>query len=327
MSAEASQLLESLRPDQKGAVMDLVAEAEVDVSRWSVKQDGKLVANPRANPHYCYEWAFGGDKEPTVLCVWHSDLKIANADIVFEDNLRDLGIRLERLGQEPNSPSDVKSRAKSQAPRAFQFDLQLQRAFRKSKPVRIILLKGEEKPTQDLGLDTSKVQFRQLDAVPWYVHSYSDEGAFRLVRGKPVAVAEVDVIETDAPATKYDDQFSNADPVTRQESISAAFFRSPEVRQAVLNRAQGICECCGLPGFTTKNGAIYLETHHVVPLSENGPDMEWNVVAICPNDHRRAHFSESWEQLRDDLIEKLAIHHPGVEPALRAIVSSIAPSH
>lgn len=307
--------------------MDLVAEAEVDVSKWSVKQDGKPVANPRANPHYCYEWAFGGDKEPTVLCVWHSDLAISDTDVIFENNLRDLGIKLERLGQEPFSPSDVKSRAKSQAPRAFQFDLQLQRAFRKSKPVRIILLKGEEKPTQDLGLDTSKVQFRQLDAIPWYVHSYSDVGAFRLVRGKPVALLEVTKIGPEFPAIKYDDQFSNSDPVTRQESVSAAFVRSAEVRQAVLNRAKGICECCGLSGFTTKSGAIYLETHHVVPLSENGPDTEWNVVAVCPNDHRRAHFSENWKQLQDVMIAKLAMHHPGVEPILRTIVTNAPPPH
>ena len=307
--------------------MDLVAEAEVNVSKWSVTQDGKPVANPRANPRYCYEWAFGGDNEPTVLCVWHSDLKITDADIVLEDNLRDLGIKLERLGQEPFSPSDVKSRAKSQAPRAFRFDLQLQGAFRKSKPVRIILLKGEEKPTQDLGRDTSKVHFRQLDAVPWYVHSYSDEGAFRLVRGKPVTVTEVAVLKLEAPSTKYDDQFSNSDSVTKQESISALFVRSPLVRQAVLNRAQGICECCGQPGFITKSGAIYLETHHVVPLSEDGPDKEWNVVAICPNDHRRAHFSENCEQLRDQMIAKLAIHHPGVDSALRRIVSGVPPTH
>ncbi len=324
MNAELTQLLESLRPSKKGAVMDLVAEAEVDVSKWSVKQDGKPVTNPRANPHYCYEWAFGGGQEPTVLCVWHSDLTLSDSDIVFEDNLRDLGMRLERIGQEPFSPSEVRSRAKSQAPRAFQFDLQLQRAFRKAKPVRIILLKGEEKSTQELGLDTSKVQFRLLDSEPWYVHSYSGEGAFRLVRGKPVAAAEAVIVEPEPPTAKFDDQFSNADPVARQESISTAFVRSPEVRQAVLNRAQGICECCGQPGFTTKTGAIYLETHHVVPLSENGPDKEWNVVAICPNDHRRAHYSESWVQLRDELIGKLAGHHPGVEAALRAMVSSIA---
>jgi 5-methylcytosine-specific restriction protein A len=54
------------------------------------------------------------------------------------------------------------------------------------------------------------------------------------------------------------------------------------------------------------SGAIYLETHHVVPLSENGADHERNVVAICPNDHREAHHGERREAIRTDLLVMLA---------------------
>jgi 5-methylcytosine-specific restriction protein A len=31
----------------------------------------------------------------------------------------------------------------------------------------------------------------------------------------------------------------------------------------------------------------YLETHHVISLSEQGPGKVTNVIALCPNDHRR----------------------------------------
>lgn len=44
MDTDAKQLVESLRPSRHGAVMDLVAEAGVDVSKWSVNKDGKPVA-------------------------------------------------------------------------------------------------------------------------------------------------------------------------------------------------------------------------------------------------------------------------------------------
>ena len=49
-------------------------------------------------------------------------------------------------------------------------------------------------------------------------------------------------------------------------------------------------------------GALYLETHHIVPLSEGGPDHLSNVVAVCPNDHRRAHFGRD----RDEIARRLA---------------------
>jgi 5-methylcytosine-specific restriction protein A len=48
-----------------------------------------------------------------------------------------------------------------------------------------------------------------------------------------------------------------------------------------------------------------LETHHVVPLSENGPDHPANVVAICPKDHRRAHYAVDREEIAIRLTARL----------------------
>jgi hypothetical protein len=89
----------------------------------------------------------------------------------------------------------------------------------------------------------------------------------------------------------------------------------------VLQRADGVCELCGTPGFKTAGGAIYLETHHVVALSDGGPDEHWNVVALCANDHRRAHFSHGREAIQEALIGKLAALHPAAQTALRALVT------
>jgi 5-methylcytosine-specific restriction protein A len=73
------------------------------------------------------------------------------------------------------------------------------------------------------------------------------------------------------------------------------------VRFKVLARAKGYCELCGQPGFLTAAGAAYLETHHIVPLSEDGPDTVYNVSALCPNDHRRAHHGQERGSIRDHL--------------------------
>ncbi|MCQ9156197.1 HNH endonuclease [Acidomonas methanolica] len=66
----------------------------------------------------------------------------------------------------------------------------------------------------------------------------------------------------------------------------------------MLKRAHGRCEHCDQPGFRRGDGAVYLETHHIVPLHEGGPDRVDNVIALCPNDHREAHYGEAAAALR-----------------------------
>jgi 5-methylcytosine-specific restriction enzyme A len=83
--ATTQETLDALVPAQQNAIMDLVAATGVDVSLWAVKADGTAVQYPRANPKYCYQWAFGGGTEPTVLCIWHSALAVADSEIVYSD--------------------------------------------------------------------------------------------------------------------------------------------------------------------------------------------------------------------------------------------------
>lgn len=68
-------------------------------------------------------------------------------------------------------------------------------------------------------------------------------------------------------------------------------------------RARGVCELCGTEGFRTAAGQVYLETHHVAPLSEGGLDQVSNVVALCPNDHRRAHHGSDRSDIRSRLTD------------------------
>jgi predicted HNH restriction endonuclease len=87
--------------------------------------------------------------------------------------------------------------------------------------------------------------------------------------------------------------------------------RSAVVRQLVMARSKGCCEWCGLPGFKKHDGQIYLESHHVVPLYQDGDDSIENVIALCPNDHRMAHYGEN----RDDLAIEMLLR---VEEILKA---------
>ena len=98
--------------------------------------------------------------------------------------------------------------------------------------------------------------------------------------------------------------FGNDDPEYRKR-MAGSFVRDAKVRELVLKRANGFCEECDQPGFLTKSGQPYLETHHIIALSEQGPDRPHNVIALCATDHRRAHFAENWRELQDKFLAKL----------------------
>ena len=55
------------------------------------------------------------------------------------------------------------------------------------------------------------------------------------------------------------------------------------------------------------DGGVYLETHHVIPLSEGGSDTQRNVAALCANHHREAHHGARAPEIRDFLLKKLAM--------------------
>ena len=96
-----------------------------------------------------------------------------------------------------------------------------------------------------------------------------------------------------------------ADSPDRRFSEVWTYSRDPRVRNAVLKRAQGRCEYCGELGFLKPNGSRYLESHHVIALADDGEDRLTNVIALCPNHHREAHFGERNKEIEAQMIVKL----------------------
>ncbi len=81
--------------------------------------------------------------------------------------------------------------------------------------------------------------------------------------------------------------------------------RDPNVSAYVKRRAAGHCELCTEPApFKNKQGEPYLESHHIVWLSNGGEDSIANAVALCPNCHRKMHILNSNSDL-DTLMDKI----------------------
>jgi 5-methylcytosine-specific restriction protein A len=324
MATDNIEVLAALKPTQRLSVMDLVEQAGIDVAPWHTTAEGRPVRNPRANPSFCYDWAFGSEKEGFLVCIWHGSLKPLDLPsgqaIVYNENFRDLALGLDRKAIDRTQPNEERNRARSQAHRARAFDRALQLSFRRAMPVRVIVIEGDQNERAELGKASSKVDARKLDVENWFMHEYdNDTGNVLLVRGLALASVELPdtVGDTETPletsdkaspeldSPKYVDQFSAPTPPTMREATVLLRERSAAVREAVLIRAGGLCELCNEPGFVTAAGSVYLETHHVVPLAENGPDHPSNVVAICPKDHRRAHYAADRSDIAIRLTEIL----------------------
>jgi 5-methylcytosine-specific restriction protein A len=77
------------------------------------------------------------------------------------------------------------------------------------------------------------------------------------------------------------------------------------VRRYVIRRAQGKCELCGKLGFIMPDGRRYLETHHILSLATNGADSVDNVIGLCADHHREAHYGIGADSLNDRMLDIL----------------------
>jgi 5-methylcytosine-specific restriction protein A len=102
----------------------------------------------------------------------------------------------------------------------------------------------------------------------------------------------------------------NSSPKLSVSQVSV-YERSPAVKAWVLKHAGPYCEGChAVAPFEVQPGVPYLEVHHVEPLAAGGPDTVENAVALCPNCHRRCHFSH----MRSEFIRELYYKIPRLLP-------------
>jgi 5-methylcytosine-specific restriction protein A len=273
--------LADLYPTGRPTVMALLGNAGHDTSDWK-NFNG---ASPASNPRYCYEWAFEQLERPPVVNLPHEEMLELEGHIVFKLNLRALS---SGYGARPPRSTRMNKLARV-----------LARAHAEKLAVRVIAFAGELGDRDEPEGDATRVTARRLDPLPWTVTKYDVEtGDCVLTRG--------------ALARAYVDQFAVTggplEPPERRESQASAFIRNPAVRQRVLERAAGHCQLCGKRGFAMRDGAVYLETHHVLPLSEGGRDIDSNVVALCANHHREAHHGAEAIAMRAALEVLAAVH-------------------
>jgi hypothetical protein len=84
--------------------------------------------------------------------------------------------------------------------------------------------------------------------------------------------------------------------------------RERGIKLYALKRAEGACEFCKSNApFRNEKGNPYLECHHITELANEGADHINQVLAICPNCHRRAHHAIDRAKVRSQMKRRVAI--------------------
>ncbi|MDU9050974.1 MAG: HNH endonuclease signature motif containing protein [Candidatus Electrothrix sp. Rat3] len=75
------------------------------------------------------------------------------------------------------------------------------------------------------------------------------------------------------------------------QATTSVYLRNPYLVELTKRQAGGKCQDCNKPApfVSKKTGEPYLEVHHIIPLAEDGPDSRENLLALCPNCHRKRH--------------------------------------
>lgn len=101
----------------------------------------------------------------------------------------------------------------------------------------------------------------------------------------------------------------SANPKPQQrETVTVIYDRDLAVKAYVLTRSHHRCERpgCGYKGFIKADGSSYIEIHHIISLAGGGDDSILNVIALCPNCHKEAHYSKEREDLAKLLLQHIA---------------------
>lgn len=81
-----------------------------------------------------------------------------------------------------------------------------------------------------------------------------------------------------------------ASPPEKVEASITRIIRDTPTAQKIKNLYNFRCQICNT-SIDLNHGKIYIEVHHIYPLSKGGFDIESNMIVVCPNHHALFDYS------------------------------------
>ncbi|MGE9973470.1 HNH endonuclease [Collinsella sp. SGI.178] len=99
----------------------------------------------------------------------------------------------------------------------------------------------------------------------------------------------------------------------RKKVVSRSEYRRSGLISGCIKREAKSCDLCGAVPFWITDKTPYLEIHHIKWLSRGGKDRLDNVVALCPNCHRKMHVLNNGKDV--EKLKKIASERAKAHPA------------
>jgi hypothetical protein len=281
-------VLDDIKPTTKQLVFDLVQITGYDMSDWISSSNNPQ--GPKANPKYCYEWAFVQPKQLVILNLWHSAMIEDGDQIVVRGNFR---ADAEGLRGPEGKPKWRE--------RAEKIDNALQEALQDNLPIRVIINDGRRRMPGDPGSKASVVLKRELDPEPWSIVRYDwATGEHVLKRGAERSRAEIDTDVTSVGVDTEERSWIEGDKrmaahlrTERKRSAEAAAAKRAQVRAA--NDGKLACDHCLTDWYVIYGDHIaeaIFDVHHTIPLKDMDEGHKTKVtdlLCLCANCHRAEH--------------------------------------
>lgn len=193
-------------------------------------------------------------------------------------------------------------------------------------------MEGGNKAIREHGKENEEIHLFEDTDYPWIVsyvgqfeyagHRWEtlgdkDERKREAIRFElePVGGAEIE-IESGTPSSLSEEELfekakqsapraTNSSSARSRSSETRSYPRSEVVKEFALRHADGECQGCeNNAPFVDESGDPFLEVHHLHRRADGGPDTPENVIALCPNCHRRRHHGRDGDEFNQQLIEK-----------------------
>ncbi len=118
----------------------------------------------------------------------------------------------------------------------------------------------------------------------------------------PAESPEITALRTELKALQRPTRPKTPDALKEIQRVLKTFERPSSITKYVKQTRGSTCQLCGFKGFKKRNGKLYCEVHHLFHLSKKppadclGPEY---LVVLCATCHRRMHYAEVGEPMRD----------------------------
>ncbi|MBV6483784.1 MAG: hypothetical protein KFKLKKLM_00239 [Flavobacteriales bacterium] len=164
-----------------------------------------------------------------------------------------------------------------------------------------------------------KVLLNGLRASSWSIEKETFDKILEIVDSNIETVIEATTAELNdySDLKKLEAKYFNATP--RVKEIVSRRIERGDISKAVKKANNYECQICKTlgqnpHGFKKRNGEFYIETHHIIPVSEleQGSLGTLNLLTVCANHHRQLHYGEVKLINNNDLFFEFAIDNENI---------------